>query len=119
MQQKGVEQNDAEPDDGQKNSDVDANQIGGPEQNAGAEAQESLPLAGQEEGDREQVGEHQERDVGLEILAVDRNHDQSLERTRAKAERPIAEAGRKRSGRSQLKWHKSRPASGADGYRKS
>ena len=95
IQQERVEQKNAEPNHAKKNSEIDANQISGAEQDAGAETQEKLSLAGQEEGDREEIAEHQEGNVGLEILAVDRDHDQSLDECESRAERPAAEAERK------------------------
>ena len=57
---------------------IDADQISGSEQKPCADAKKSLPLARQEEGDREQVRENKERYVRLEILTGDRNHRQSL-----------------------------------------
>src|ERR1700740_2750586 len=78
IQQEPVEQKNSDPNHAEKDSEVDSNQIGGAQQDAGAETQEKFSLAGQKEGDREKIGEHQERDIGFEILAVDRDYDHSL-----------------------------------------
>ena len=80
IQQKKVHQEDAEPDDGKKDSQIDPNQKGSSKQDTSTKTKKSLPLTGQEKGDREQVGDHQKRDVGFEILAVDQNHQQTLEK---------------------------------------
>src|ERR1700744_2982314 len=78
IQKERVQENYTEPNQAEGETNVDANQISGSEQHAGTEAHQKLPLAGQEEGDREEVREDQKRDVCLEILAVDRYHEQSL-----------------------------------------
>src|ERR1700722_15545276 len=79
-EQKGLEQNNAEPNHAEKYPDIDPNQIGGPKQNAGTETENCFPLTGQEEGDGEQVREDKEWDIGFEILTIDRHDNQSLEK---------------------------------------
>ena len=74
MQQNRVQQNDAKPDRSEKYAYIDADQIRRPEQKPCANAQQCLTLACQKQCDREQIREHKERDVRLEVLTGDRDH---------------------------------------------